>query len=417
MKKHFLRMMALVLVLCMVLAVPAMAATPISLTVSIEDDEGDHYIYKFSRTTRYLTENTNLLYEVVKIINDMYSPADRNTDLWKFQSKAMKMVMDDGLSAYATGSNAIWQDYVDQYFTEVKPVAGDRSLKSILRDKTSVVGDLWPNVEHKISFLNTFTDKEIPGEKKTGVTYTVTVIRNGGSAPVVPEKPVYRPGCDVYLNMDDHFAYIKGYPDGTVRPNNYITREEVTTIFYRLLLEESRSVYETADCDFTDVEFERWSRVAIATMANAGIVKGYPDDSFRPKNNMTRAEFAAVAARFDEIYYDGRDMFSDIAGHWAADEINSAANKGWIKGYNGMFRPDDYITRAEAVTLINRVLNRAPEYPNDLLHGMKTFTDNLDTAKWYYLDMQEAANGHDYFRKADGYHETWTGLYDQKIPG
>lgn len=411
MKKHFLRMMALVLVLCMVLAVPAMAANNISLTVSIEDDEGSPYIYKFSRTTRYLTENTNLLYEVVKIINDMYNPGDRTTDLWKFDSKAMKLVMDEGLSAYATGSNALWQAYVDDYYTEVQPVAGDRTLKSILRDKTSVVGDLWPDVEHKISFKNT-----VQGDKKFGVTYTVTVIRNGGSIPGYPQKPG-RPIGNIGLNMDDHFAYIKGYPDGTVRPNSYITREEVTTIFYRLLLEDSRAVYETADCDFTDVEFERWSRVAIATMENAGIVKGYPDDSFRPKNNMTRAEFAAVAARFDEIAYEGADLFSDIAGHWAADEINSAAEKGWIKGYEGKFRPDDYITRAEAVTLINRVLNRQPETPMDLVDGMKTFTDNLDTAKWYYLDIQEAANGHDYFRKADGYYETWTGLFDHKIAG
>lgn len=409
MKKHFLRMMALVLVLCMVLAVPAMAANNISLTVSIEDDEGSPYIYKFSRTTKYLTENTNLLYEVVKIINDMYNPGDRTTDLWKFDSLAMKLIMDEGLDAYATGSNQLWQEYVDQHYIEVQPVEGDRTLKSILRDKTSVVGDLWPNVEHKISFKNT-----VQGDKKFGVTYTVTVIRNGGSAP--SHKPVVRPG-NIGLNMDDHFAYIKGYPDGTVRPNSYITREEVTTIFYRLLLEESRTAFGTADCDFTDVEFERWSRVAIATMENAGIVKGYPDDTFRPKNNMTRAEFAAVAARFDEIAYEGADLFSDIAGHWAADEINSAASKGWIKGFEGKFRPDDYITRAEAVTLINRVLNRQPESPMDLVDGMKTFTDNLDTAKWFYLDIQEAANGHDYFRKADGFYETWTGLFDHKIAG
>ena len=410
MKKHFLRMMALVLVLCMVLAVPAMAANNISLTVSIEDDEGSPYIYKFSRTTKYLTENTNLLYEVVKIITDMYNPGDRSTDLWKFDSKAMKLIMDEGLDAYATGSNKLSQEYVDNYYTEVQPVEGDRTLKSILRDKTSVVGDLWPNVEHKISFKNT-----VQGDKKFGVTYTVTVIRNGGSAP--SHKPVVRPNGNIGLNMDDHFAYIKGYPDGTVRPNSYITREEVTTIFYRLLLEESRTAFGAADCDFTDVEFERWSRVAIATMENAGIVKGYPDDTFRPKNNMTRAEFAAVAARFDEIAYEGTDLFSDIAGHWAADEINSAAEKGWIKGFKGKFRPDDFITRAEAVTLINRVLNRQPESPMDLVDGMKTFTDNLDTAKWFYLDIQEAANGHEYFRKADGFYETWTGLFDHKIAG
>ena len=326
MKKRFLRVMSLILVLCMVLAVPAMAADNISLTVSIEDDEGNPYLHKFSRTTYYLTEDTNLLYEVVKIINDMYSRNDQTTDLWQFDSLAMKIIMDKGLDAYATGSDATWQSYVDEHFIEVVPVAGDRTLKAILRDKSSVVGDLWPNVDHKISFKNT-----VLGDSKYGVTYTVTVTRNGHdydhpnypNKPSKPNKPAYPMG-NVALNTDDHFAYIKGYPDGSVRPNNYITREEVTTIFYRLLTEESRNAY------YYDVEADRWSCEAIATMENIGVVRGYPDDTFRPKNNMTRAEFAAVAARFDMIDYDGADMFSDIAGHWAADEINSAASKGWI---------------------------------------------------------------------------------------
>ena len=412
MKKRFLRMLALVLVLCTVLAIPAMAATPISLTVSIEDDEGNPYIYKFSRTTRYLTEDTNLLYEVVKIINDMYNPYDRNTDLWLFDSKAMKMVMDAGLAAYATGSDAAWYNYVEEYYEEVKPVAGDRTLKAILRDKTSVVGDLWPDVEHKIKFKNT-----VEGDKKYGVTYTVTVIRNGGSTPAPQPPQVVKPGSGACLNRDEHFAYIKGYPDGNVRPLAYITREEVTTIFYRLLTEESRNFYHTTEHNFSDVADDLWSRTAIATMANAGIVNGMPDGTFKPKANMTRAEFAAVAARFDDIYYVGEDMFSDIVGHWAADEINSAATRGWILGYQGKFRPNDYITRAEAVTLINRVLERAPEYCSDLIQGMKTFHDNLDMTKWYYLDIQEAANGHDYFRKVDGIHETWTDLFDHEIVG
>ena len=429
MKKRFLRILAMVLVLCTVLSVPAMAANPISLTVSIEDDEGDPFIYKFSRTTRYLTEDTNLLYEVVKIINDMYHPHDRQTDLWKFDSLAMKLIMDEGLAAYATGSDQKWYDYVEEYYEEVKPVAGDRTLKAILRDKNSLVGDLWPDVEHKIKFKNT-----VETDKKFGVTYTVTVIRNGGNAPGGDNKPgkpgkpgieedkilpveVVRLGSAAKLNKEEHFAYIKGYPDGNVRPNAYITREEVTTIFYRLLTEESRNAYYKADCRYTDVETDRWSNAAIATMANAGIIKGYPDASFRPKANMTRAEFAAVAARFENVFRFNGNLFYDIEGHWAANEINSAAARGWVKGSNGLFRPDDYITRAEAVTLINRVLERAPEYERDLLSNMKTFHDNMDTNKWYYLAIQEAANGHDYFRKPDGIYETWTDLIKHKIAG
>ena len=347
-----------------------------------------------------------------KAIFSLSKTYDRDTDLWLFDSKTMKMVMDAGLAAYATGSDAAWYNYVEEYYEEVKPVAGDRTLKAILRDKTSVVGDLWPDVEHKIKFKNT-----VEGDKKYGVTYTVTVIRNGGSTPAPQPPQVVKPGSGACLNRDEHFAYIKGYPDGNVRPLAYITREEVTTIFYRLLTEESRNFYHTTEHNFSDVADDLWSRTAIATMANAGIVNGMPDGTFKPKANMTRAEFAAVAARFDDIYYVGEDMFSDIAGHWAADEINSAATRGWILGYQGKFRPNDYITRAEAVTLINRVLERAPEYCSDLIQGMKTFHDNLDMTKWYYLDIQEAANGHDYFRKVDGIHETWTDLFDHEIVG
>lgn len=214
------------------------------------------------------------------------------------------------------------------------------------------------------------------------------------------------------LNRTDHLAYLKGYPDGSVHPGGNLTREEAAALFYRLLTPESRAQYDTEDCPFPDVESTRWSRPAIAALANAGLVKGYPDGTFRPAGSITRAEFAAITARFDsEPLPDGEDRFPDIKNHWAREEINRAAARGWVEGYpDGTFRPDTPITRAEATALINRVLGRLPETPEDLLPGMKTFPDNLDTTAWYYLPLQEAANGHTYERKQDGVHESWTQL-------
>ncbi|MCQ5130369.1 S-layer homology domain-containing protein [Butyricicoccus faecihominis] len=213
------------------------------------------------------------------------------------------------------------------------------------------------------------------------------------------------------LNREDHIAYLSGYPDGSVRPEANITREEVAAIFYRLLDDATRDAYHTTSSPFPDVASSRWSAEAIATLANAGILKGEKDGKFYPERPITRAEFAAIAARFDPSDYDGADQFPDIANHWAKNEINHAYMRGWVRGTpDGRFEPDRYITRAEAVTLVNRVLNRAPEAASDLLPGMKTFTDNTDAARWYYLDIQEAANAHDYDRKADGVHEKWTAL-------
>ncbi|MDO4271340.1 MAG: S-layer homology domain-containing protein [Eubacteriales bacterium] len=214
------------------------------------------------------------------------------------------------------------------------------------------------------------------------------------------------------LNKTDHIAYIQGYADGTVRPMGDITREEAAMLFYRLLDEPTRARYETDQHEYPDVAAGRWSNTAIATLTNADILRGYEDGAFRPEGRITRAEFAAVAVRFGADAYGGDDLFLDIAPHWARNEINRAADKGWLRGDgDGRFRPDDPITRAEAVALVNRMLERAPETAADLLDGMKTFTDNADPAKWYHLDLQEAANGHDYTRKADNMHEIWTSLH------
>lgn len=209
---------------------------------------------------------------------------------------------------------------------------------------------------------------------------------------------------------DDHISYVVGYVDGTVKPLANITRSEVAAIFYRLLTDEERAKYNTDENSFSDVPKDAWYNTPASTMAAMGIVAGYPDGDFHGQDNITRAEFAAIAARFDDDTDNTGAAFSDISGHWAEKDIINAANKGWIMGYtDGTFRPNQTITRAEAMALINRVLQRNPESANDLLKGMIEWPDNMNTAKWYYLPVQEATNSHDYERKDNG-SEKWTAL-------
>ena len=218
------------------------------------------------------------------------------------------------------------------------------------------------------------------------------------------------------LNGDDHFAYIVGYPDGNVKPGSSITRAEVATIFFRLLTEDVRTANSTQSNSLSDVSRGQWFNHAISTLSSMGIVKGNPDGTFDPDAPITRAEFAAIAARFDDKNTNTTSNFSDIASHWAKDEIGVAANKGWINGYpDSTFRPDQYITRAEAMTLVNRVLNRLPEKSEDLLDDMIKWPDNADASVWYYLAVQEATNSHDYSDKsnADKY-EKWTKIRDAR---
>ena len=209
------------------------------------------------------------------------------------------------------------------------------------------------------------------------------------------------------LNKTDHFAYVIGYPDGTVHPNGQITRAEVATIFFRLLKDEVRDGAFTTSNSYSDVAYGKWYNNPISTMSALGIITGYPDGTFKPNKPITRAEFAAIAARFDETQSGKSATFSDVIGHWAAKEIGIAYANEWIKGYpDGTFKPDQNITRAEAMTMINRVLERKPESPADLLTNMNKWTDNMDTSKWYYLDVQEATNSHAYTRKTFNY-ELW----------
>ena len=213
------------------------------------------------------------------------------------------------------------------------------------------------------------------------------------------------------LNGDDHFAYVSGYPDGTVRPNAEITRAEVAMIFYRLLDEDVRAANERNHSTFSDVTDGMWFNTAVSTIARLDIVKGRSTEIFDPNAPITRAEFATICARFDHSKVESTESFSDIHGHWAEKFVERAAALGWVNGYmDGTFRPNATITRAEAMAMINRVLGRLPESEKDLLPGMKTWPDNADPSAWYYLTIQEATNGHTFERKADGVHERWIKL-------
>ncbi len=210
------------------------------------------------------------------------------------------------------------------------------------------------------------------------------------------------------LNTTDHFAYVQGYPDGTVKPAGSITRAEVAAILFRLMDADSRSLYYATASGFRDVDSTKWYNTYVATLNNAGVITDSRTGYFRPNDAITRAELAAMLAQFAEKK-SAAIYFSDVsAGYWAANAIALTANLGWINGYpDGTFGPDKTVTRAELMAMVNRATGRAPESTGALLSGMKTWKDNADTARWYYLDVQEATNSHTYTGAPT---ETWTSL-------
>ena len=257
-----------------------------------------------------------------------------------------------------------------------------------------------------ITFHNIYTYKRHHSSSDGG---------NGGGKK--EEKPTVEIKDDdaLGLNNTDHFAYIVGYGNGEVRPQNSITRAEVASIFFRLLEDDVRDANYTRQNKFTDVSNDAWYCSAVSTLSAMGIISGYPDATFRPNASITRAEFAAIATRFDVNGDKTPASFNDIAGHWAKDEIAVAANNGWVNGYeDGSFRPQNKITRAETMSLVNRVLNRKPETAEDLLENMTKWTDNADTNAWYYLAVQEATNSHYYEYKENSQYEKWTELRETR---
>ena len=279
-----------------------------------------------------------------------------------------------------------------------------------------VVGDK-PNSGYRAGSWDTTPVGNAKVEKDTVFTYTYAKkSSSGGGGGGGSHKPTVTIPDDVPtgLNGDDHYAYIVGYPDSTVRPQNGITRAEVATIFFRLLTDETRNANSTKSNSYSDVAAGAWYNHAVSTLSAMGIVKGDSQGKFNPNAPITRAEFAAIAARFDDKANTTAVDFSDIASHWAKDEISAAANNGWINGYtDGTFRPNNKITRAEAMTLVNRVLKRLPETAEDLHNDMIKWSDNSDTSAWYYLAVQEATNSHYYDIKENKY-EKWSKLRETR---
>ena len=263
---------------------------------------------------------------------------------------------------------------------------------------TKVTLDKTPTRE-SYTFTGWYADQALTQKITTVTMNSNKTVYAGWEATGVPDK----------LNGDDHYAYVIGYLDGNVRPNANVSRAETATIFFRLLKSDIRDGNLIADNGFSDVSDGQWHNKAISTMAKLGIVKGRRADSFDPDASITRAEFAAICARFNTKPVENSGSFSDISGHWAENEIERAAAFGWISGYpDGTFRPDARITRAEAMTMINRVLCRMPQSESDLLDSMVTWPDNKPS-DWHYLAVQEATNSHDFDRKGE-VGESWTKL-------
>ena len=280
-------------------------------------------------------------------------------------------------------------------------VDGDNTVVApVKRAKDAIIKREDLRIPHKdgYSFKGWYFDEALTDKVNGDIRFTQNMILYGSWQ---------KANSAVKLDDTDHFAYVIGYPDGTVKPTNSITREEIATIFFRLLLETERNAIFTKENGFTDVSADRWSNTAVSTMEKGGFINGYEDGSFGPQKNITRAEFATIASRLDTMTENATHSFSDISGHWAEKYIADAVAKGWIAGYeDGTFRPQQYITRAEAMTIINRMLNR---FVNEegLHKDAILWPDNSNTA-WYFYAVEEATNSHDYIRQTDGVYEIWT---------
>ena len=285
----------------------------------------------------------------------------------------------------------------------------------------TVLANTFIRSNYRFTGWNTQTDGKgtayAAGAEFTMPAHDVTLYAQWSRKSNPPDPPVIIEDPDpplVELEKFDHFAYVIGYPEGDVRPLNNITREEVAMIFYRLLTDESRNALLSDVNPFTDMDQHHlWSNRAVSTLYNAGIIAGYPDGTFRPSDPITRAEFATIAAKFDKLETGSTSKFTDIFGHWAEKYITSSEIKGWIKGYPDMtFKPEQDITRAEAMTLINNVLERG--VPEENIHPDAIFWPDNPNAEWYYEAVMEATNSHDYVYEDDG-DELWTGMKPNKV--
>ncbi len=360
----------------------------------------------------------------VKISDSRYTEKD-----FTFSGKALASGVNAG--AYEMGLKADQFKNTNACFTNVEfIIKADGVLTITQRPLTITAGSaegIAPVTCDKYTVEGLATGDKVDSVKITGIqsepgespnVASDAVIKNAKGDDVTANyKITYVDGvlkAIEVLNKEIHFNYVIGYTDGTIRPNNDISRAEVATIFFRLLTDEAREQYTTTAGNFTDVKAGMWCNRAIATLTNMGIIKGYTDGSFQPNKSITRAELATIIARFAKLDVNTK-TFSDINGHWAQKNIELAAGNGWINGYeDGTFRPNNNITRAETFAMINRVLDRQTESVSDLLptSEMNMWSDNLNENAWYYKDVQEATNYHKCDRVGDSVYEKWT----EKVP-
>ena len=360
----------------------------------------------------------------VKISDSRYTEKD-----FTFSGKALASGVNAG--AYEMGLKADQFKNTNARFTNVEfIIKADGVLTITQRPLTITAGSaegIAPVTCDKYTVEGLATGDKVDSVKITGIqsepgespnVASDAVIKNAKGDDVTANyKITYVDGvlkAIEVLNKEIHFNYVIGYTDGTIRPNNDISRAEVATIFFRLLTDEAREQYTTTAGNFTDVKAGMWCNRAIATLTNMGIIKGYTDGSFQPNKSITRAELATIIARFAKLDVNTK-TFSDITGHWAQKNIELAAGNGWINGYeDGTFRPNNNITRAETFAMINRVLDRQTESVSDLLptSEMNMWSDNLNENAWYYKDVQEATNYHKCDRVGDSVYEKWT----EKVP-
>ena len=373
--------------------------------------DGKTYVYVSGLTT--VTDNLEKLTKDVTIDLYYYLNVEGGNDIpdaWEYRLtfKVVNGSWNDGTSA----DIVTYVQFKDQKTGE----AFKDEAVVVPVTRIPAVGDK-PNSGYHAGAWDTSPYDNYKVQKDTVFTYTYAKDSSGGSSGGHHHRrPTVTIPDDVPtgLNGDDHYAYIVGYPDKTVRPQNGITRAEVATIFFRLLTDETRNANSTKSNSYSDAAAGAWYNHAVSTLSAMGIVKGDSHGKFNPNAPITRAEFAAIAARFDDKANTTTADFSDIASHWAKNEISAASNNGWITGYpDGTFRPDNKITRAEAMTLVNRVLKRLPETEEDLHDDMIKWSDNSDVSQWFYLDVQEATNSH-YYQTKENQFEKWTKLRETR---
>ena len=424
MKKALRRALALVLAVCLCMAmVPAaMAAEPLepgNITMSINATE---------KNGGYTVKYTASIVMVDWLAKPAaYNAADKKMEDLEFVC-TLKDVLVDQLTSVSksdfTFTSAKWNGKDIFVYEEASVVDGGIEIRyslnrSVLADwkaPTVKIDDVYNALRQKMTMTATkdVTDAQMK-KAGNGYTSTATIELEGSTIDFYFDESIvlgHKGTAKLALGsgggagggggkpslIDDHVAYIIGYDEGDVRPENNITRAEVATIFFRLLTNESREFYWSRSNDYNDVKNTDWFNNAISTLSNAKIITGYPDGSFKPNAPITRAEFATIAVRFSDVVYTENSSFTDVdASHWAAKYISLAQHLGWVNGYpDGSFKPNKAITRAESMTLINRVLEREVK-AGDMLAGMRTWPDNPKT-KWYYEAVQEATNSHTFER-------------------